>query len=211
MDLPLDGVRPTEESYRVARSLVIRIGAASILEEHLFSLAAAPLEDLRSFARERGAIIFADTFLGAATSAEAGVRRGSPLDGAARRRFTEFDAAGERVFGVYDPQLHALIFTPHATPSNHEHVTLHELGHARTLPAVYRVAHLRRDLLNNLPRPIREVLNAYPQGDDRAAVRERVLEVFAEAYVWTVVGRWNELPKPLFYALQRVLTGERVI
>ena len=102
--------------------------------------------------------------------------------------------------------MHALIFTPQATPANHERLTLHELRHALTLPSMYRTAHLHLELLCGLPAQIDEMLCAYPQGSDRAAVRERVLEVLAEAYVWTVVGRWRELPGCLFSALQGILT-----
>ena len=207
MDVATDATRPTEMSYELARSLAICVGETGLLDAHLISLAVAPQQNLQTFAQSRGTIFFAETFLQAVCSDEANFRRGGPVDPAVRHRYADFDRAGERIFGVYDPQMHSLIFTPQATPANHERVTLHELGHALTLRAAYRVAHLRSDLLRGVPWEIGMVLAAYPQGHDREAVRERVLEVLAEAYVWTVVGRWRELPMPLFDALYAILGG----
>jgi hypothetical protein len=131
LDVSLDGIRPTEASYLLARRLSVSIGGAAILDEHVGSLASAPETDLRTFARGQGQIFFADSFVAAATSDEANLRRGMPLDEAARRDYARWDAHCGHVFGLYDPQIHALIFTPQATPLNHERLSLHELGHAR--------------------------------------------------------------------------------
>jgi hypothetical protein len=206
LDVSLDGFRPNEASYRLATCLAVSIGGAAILDEHVCSLAVAPEPDLRAFSGSRGRIFFAESFLAAATSDEANVRRGMPLDTAARRDYARWDASNGHVFGLYDPQIHALIFTLQATPLNHEHVTLHELGHALTIRGAWNTAHLRADLLEDLPQPIATLLDNYARGDGREAVRERVLEALAEAYVWWVVGRWRELSQPLFGALHGLLT-----
>lgn len=208
-DVCTDAARPSEASYELARMLAVRVGEAELLDAHLYSLAVAPVQDLLCFKRAGGTIFFADTFLAGATSIEAGLQRGAPLDRAARTRYEDLDADPGHVFGVFDPMMHALIFTPQATPANHEQITLHELGHALTLPPMYRTAHLRGELLRGLPAEIDVMLRAYPQGNDRAAIRERVLEALAEAYVWTVVGRWQELPGALFGTLQGILTAGR--
>lgn len=207
-DICTDAVRPSEASYQLARSLAVQVDGVDLLEEHLCSLAVAPEQDMLSFQHARGTIFFAETFVAAATCVQAGFRRGAPLDRNARARYEEFDADRGRVFGVFDPGMNALIFTSQAIPANHERVTLHELGHALTLPAMYRSAHLHPELLEDIPAQIADMLCAYPQGSGRAAVRERVLEVLAEAYVWTVVGRWRELPSGLFCALQGILTAD---
>lgn len=206
LDVSLEGFRPSEASYRLATSVAVSIDGAAILDEHVRSLAVAPEPDLRTFVGSRGQIFFAESFRAAATSDEANVRRGMPLDAAARRDYARWDASNGHIFGLYDPQIHALIFTPQVTPLNHERVTLHELGHALTLRGAWGMAHLRADLLEDLPQSIAALLDNYAQGDGREAVRERVLEALAEAYVWWVVGRWRELAQPLFGALHRLLT-----
>jgi hypothetical protein len=198
---------PCEASYQLARSLALSIDGTTILDEHVGSLAVAPVHDLQSFAQSRGRILFAESFVAAATSDIANIRRGMPLDAAGRQDYARWDAKPGHVFGLYDPQIHSLIFTTQTMPLNHERVTLHELGHALTLRNAWQFAHLRADVLIDLPKPIAALLDNYAQGDRREAVRERVLEALAEAYVWTVVGRWRELPPALFSALHGLLTN----
>jgi hypothetical protein len=206
LDVSVDGMRPSEASYRLAQSLCLRIDGARILEEHVQSLAVVPEHDLRRFAFSSGRIFFAESFVAAATCDAANVRRGMPLDAAARRDYGRWDASSGHIFGLYDPLIHALIFTPQSVPLNHEHVSLHELGHALTMRFAWDIAHLRPDLLLDLPQPIHALLQNYAQGQGREAVRERVLEALAEAYVWSIVGRWRELPQALFDALHSILT-----
>lgn len=207
LDVPMDAARPSEASYRLAQALAVQVNGAEVLQEHLRSLSAAPEHDLRLFSETRGRIFFADNFVAAATSDEANFRRGMPLDASARRDYGRWDRRPGHVFGLYDPQIHALIFTSQATPLNHERVTLHELGHALTLRGAWELAPLRPDVLQGLPKPIALLLDNYAQGENREAVRERVLEALAEAYAWSVLGRYRELPRPLLIALQQILTS----
>jgi hypothetical protein len=207
LDVPLEGCRPSMESIAAARELSISIDGASVIDEHVLALAVAPTHDLHRLKWSNCAIMFANSFLAAADSEEANWRRQGPLREESRRYYESLDLVASDVFGLYDQEIHALIFTPVAYPINHERVTLHELGHALTMRSAYRVAHLRSDLLCGLPPLIQEFLTAYPQGSDRASVRERVLEVLAEAYVWTIVGRWAELPSSVQDALHGVLNG----
>ena len=206
LDVSLDGFRPSEGSYRVAASLAVSVDGTAVLEDHIASLAGAPETDLLALRASRGQILFARTFLAAATSDVANRMRGLPLDAAGRNDYVRWDNAMGHVFGLYDPQIHALIFTPQAVPINHERVTLHELGHALTLRSAWNTAHLRADILLDLPDSIALLLNNYAQGTAREAIRERVFEALAEAYAWWVVGRWRELPRPLFLALHSLLT-----
>ena len=98
------------------------------------------------------------------------------------------------MFGAYDEELDWIIFTGSVPVIDSERLILHEFGHAMTVPFWSRRAHLRADLLLGLPGQIDDVLRQYQQGDELIAIRERVLEVLAEAYAWMCLGRWSELP-----------------
>jgi hypothetical protein len=208
LDVSGSGSRQCQESYELACSMAVAIGTARVLDEHIGSLAAAPPADLLAFRRERGSILFANSFLGAVTSDEANVRRGRPLNPARHGDFQYFDARRERVFGLYEPELHALLFTPHAVPLNHERVTLHELGHARTWRGAYRLAHLRIDLLDGLPPDIAALVAHYAQGDGTESLQIQVLEALAEAYAFCVVGRSDELAAHMLVAVQSLVAGD---
>lgn len=206
LDQASDASAPTAESCAVARSLLISVGGTPELTAHVTSLASAPVDHLRTFAARRGCIICAPTFLEAVTCDEANLRRGWPLPSTAQREFKDLDARAGHVFGLYVEHLHALVFTPQAVPLNHERVTLHELGHALTVRGASQTAHLRADLQCDLPPRIERLMRNYAQDNDRAAVRERVLEALAEAYAFSVLGRFRELSPGLLQALQELLT-----
>lgn len=210
LDTAADALRVNEHSLVIARSLVQSIDGAPVDEALLGALAVVPPNNLSSFKRRGGRIFFADTFLAAAESDQANQRRGRPLDAAVRNEYRGLDRAGDHLFGIYDQEFDALVFTGLARPLNHERVMLHEFGHAMTVRDWYRVAHLRADLLLDLPQQIQELLKAYPQGSGHEALRERVLEVLADAYVWVLVGRWAELPPRLLFLMQGVVAGDQL-
>jgi hypothetical protein len=205
-DTPLDGSRPSEESIAVARSIAIQIDGAPI-DDHVGGLASAPVEDLRALRSEGGRILFAPTFVAAVDSIDANRLRGRPIHPATRAQYVEMDRFPHRYFGAYDRELHAMIFTGSDLPLNYERISLHELGHARTLRPAYRRAALRADLLQGLPREIETLLEAYGNGADRELIRELVLEVLAEGYVWIQLGRGAELPLQLVDAVWGLLNG----
>jgi hypothetical protein len=210
LDIPTDCLRPHEESVTLARSIAVCVGGASVSSAHLEALAVAPVPDLTRLKRTHGRIIFAETFHAAITSEESDRYRGHPVHPATASEYSALDAHQAGVPGVYDREIHALIFPTTFEPVDHERVMLHELGHALTLRRSYRRAHLRTDLLLGLPPQIDLLLRAYPQGDDREAIRERVLEVLAEGYAWIVLGRWQELPGPVMQELQDLLTDDAI-
>jgi hypothetical protein len=210
LEVSVDGAAPHEESYDIARELSIAVAGGEILEAHVGSLAVVPPKDMRRFRSERGRILFADSFLSAVESDLANRLRGGPLEPIVRPDFIELDEGAAPVFGIYAPDLHALVFTPKHEPLNHERVTLHEMGHALTLRMWLRTAHLYPHLLDGLPSAIRELLKGYAQGTDRVALRERVLEVFAEAYVWLLAGRERELAQPLLSELLDTLNDRQL-
>jgi hypothetical protein len=204
LDVALDGLRPCEETYTMAKSISKPVD--SWVDERLLgALAVVPPNNMKAFKQRRGAILFADSFLGAAESDIANRRRGRPPAPGVRRGYQELDRLGARVFGIYDEQIDALVFTGAARPLNHERVALHEFGHAMTVREWHRTAHLRSDLLLGIPPQMEDLLKAYKQGNSREAISERVLEVLAEAYVWMIVGRWEELPGRLRNIIQDVV------
>jgi hypothetical protein len=206
LDTTLDACRASDLTYTVARSLTETVQSAKVDDCLVGSLSVVPANNMREFAHRQGRIIFADSFLGAAESDLAAQRRARPLDPTVRQAYIELDQDAERIFGIYDQEFDALVFTGRATPLNYERVVVHEFGHAMTVPAWYRVAHQRSDLLLDLPRQINDLLRAYPQDANPDAVRERVLEVLADAYVWMLVGRWQELPTRLRVIMQDVIS-----
>jgi hypothetical protein len=207
LDTPADGLRRTDEAFEVAESIACSVDGAQIDSSYLAGLSTAPAEDLETFKDERGRILFGSSFAAAADSQVANQIRRRPIDPANLSAYKEMDRFPNRYFAAYDQELHAILFTEAAPQLNHERVTLHELGHALTLRPAYRVAHLRVDLLHRLPREIDDLLTAYPQGADRAAIRERVLEVLAEGYAWLIVGRHRELPGAVYDAVWSLRSG----
>lgn len=147
LDAALDACRVNEQTYATARSLVETVRGAKADDWLVRSLAIVPPNNMRAFSRRHGRIVFADSFLAAAESDLANERRGRPMHPGVRQAYIEFDQEAGHIFGVYDQEFDALVFSGKATPLNHERVIVHEFGHAMTVRDWYRVAHLRSDLL----------------------------------------------------------------
>ncbi|MEA2189625.1 MAG: hypothetical protein QOK16_4636 [Solirubrobacteraceae bacterium] len=205
-----DGLPVSEEALRTANTLVQPVGTASVDLRLIEPLAYVPLNNLIAFKKRGGQILFAKSYLSAVDSDDANVRRGYPLTEAQRRMYAEFDEPKPPVYGLYDPELDALVFSTALEPINQEHLVLHEFGHAMTFHAWQLIAHQRADLLFGLPPQIADLLELYPAGGELQAISTRVLEVLAEAYVWTVVGRFSELPGRLGRIVQDVLAGQNL-
>lgn len=208
MAVCFDGLPVSEEALRTATTLAQAVGTVSVDRRLVGPLAYVPLNNLIAFKRRGGQILFAKSYLSAVDSDDANIRRGYPLTEAQRRMYAEFDDPTPPVYGLYDPELDALVFSTALEPINHEHLVLHEFGHAMTFHAWHPIAHQRADLLFGLPSQIADLLDLYPPGADRQTISMRVLEVLAEAYVWTIVGRFSELPGRLGGIAQDVLAGQ---
>ena len=106
---------------------------------------------------------------------------------------------------IYDPGLNLLVFPTHYIARDLERVVLHELGHALTMS----LANPHPALLEGLPTEIaRHVSHAgYGSDDPAIALRVRVNEALAEAYVYLVVGRGDELPWALLSDLMFILSS----
>lgn len=207
MDVSLDGARANEESFRLARSLAVPLEGAHIDDGLIDPLTYVPVHNIAEFCRRGGKILFAGSYSTAVRSDYASERRGYPLSSAAVRMYQEFDDPRRPVYGLYDAPLDALVFSNALAPKNHERLVLHEFGHAMTVNEWSSIAHQRSDLLFGLPEQIDDLLRNYAAGDSPNEIRERVLEVLAEAYVWALVGRFAELPGRLSAIIQGVLAG----
>lgn len=209
-EMPMDGCRVSEESLRLALRMGSSVDESEVNEDLLNALAIAPVAHLRLFSHAGGRILFGRTFVAVATSDEANRMRGRPISDRDLATFIEYDAAGANVLGLYDGGTNALLFTATAQAADAERIILHELGHALTVALAERRAHLRSDLLRQLPSELLTFLRPYAQGNGRMEVAERVLEVLAEAYVWLVVGRGEELSPDLLSALMEMLDGDEL-
>ncbi|HEX3241345.1 MAG TPA: hypothetical protein VHR18_14555 [Solirubrobacterales bacterium] len=202
---PAAGSRISEHSWRVARRLSTVAGEeAPIIERYLAALAMAPAEHLELLLRRGTKIVFAPTVEHALLSAPATERRSAPLTAQERLRLRSEYSPESEVAAIFDPPLDLLIFPTHYCADDLERVVLHELGHALTL----YLANPRPALLRGLPREIENHIShrGYGPDGDPETLRQRVLEVLAEAYVFTLVGRADELPAAVMSDLMFILT-----
>lgn len=205
LDRTSDAFPPDERTYRAALGVTNHLEGARPDDLLLQWLSQVPLSDMRAFTKRGGRIVFASSFVAAATSDQASRRRGRPIHPVTRAAYEDFDRTDG--FGAYDEELDWMIFPACAGSIDGERLVLHEFGHAMTVPLWSRRAHLRGDLLVGVPSQINDLLAHYRQGEDREAIRERVLEALAEAYAWMCLGRWAELPGRLRTTVWSVASG----
>jgi len=138
-----------ERSLRTAQTMTRVFGPnAPIVERYLNALSFAPRAHLEILIRRDAEIVFAPTIDAALTSEWAERRRGRALT-MAEARAVRIDYGPEsNAVGVYDPDTDALIFPTGYCTRDLQHVVLHELGHALTMPR----ATFRAQLIKNLPR-----------------------------------------------------------
>lgn len=199
------GSRPSEESWRLARKLSILVGEeAPVIDRYLAVLAMAPAEHLALLLRRGTRIVFAPTIEHALISEPAAQRRGVELTARDRMKLRTEYSPESGTAAIYDPGLNLLVFPTHYFARDLEHVVLHELGHALTMC----MANPRSILLKNLPVEIDHHIRhrGYGPDGDPETLRQRVFEVLAEAYVFTVVGRSAELPLTVMSDLMFILT-----
>jgi hypothetical protein len=176
---------------------------ARVIDRYLDVLALAPPEHLDLLRRRGTRIIFAPTIPHALLSTVAAGRRAKELSPEERLRLRTEYSPESGTAAVYDPSLNFLVFPTHYVARDLEHVVLHELGHALTMP----LATPDPGLLENLPAEIAEHVSsrAYGPDGDKETLRLRVNEALAEAYVFLVVGRGSELPHALLSDLMFIL------
>lgn len=174
-----------------------------MIERYLAVLAMAPPEHLDLLLRRNVRIVFAPTIEHALLSEPAGQRRGVELTARERLKLRADYSPESRVNAIFDPSLDLLVFPTHYCTEDLEHVVLHELGHALTMS----MANPRPLLLENLPADIDRHIRdrGYGPDGDPETMRQRVFEVLAEAYVYTVVGREQELPHAVMSDLMFIL------
>jgi hypothetical protein len=199
------GSRVSERSWKLARKLSIVVGEpAAVIDRYLAVLAMAPSEHLDLLLRRGVRIVFAPTVEHALLSEPATQRRKAELTAKDLLKLRSDYSPESRVSAVFDPSVDLLVFPTHYCVEDLEHLVLHELGHALTM----QMANPRPLLLKNLPpdidRHIRD--RGYGPDGDPETMRQRVFEVLAEAYVYTVVGRANELPDAVMSDLMFILT-----
>ena len=192
---PPSGSRVSERSWRLARRLSIVVGEeAPVIERYLGFLAMAPPDHLDLLRRRGTRIVFAPTVEHALLSKPAVERRNVELTARERLQLRGEYSPESGVAAIFDPSLNLLIFPTHYCAKDLEHVVLHELGHALTMC----LANPRQVLLKGLPAEIDEHIRhrGYGPDGDPETLRQRVFEVLAEAYVFTVVGRGSSCPPP---------------
>jgi hypothetical protein len=153
--------------------------------------------------RRRGcAILMAPTIPLALCSEAAEVRRGRPLDLQEKERIHHEYGENSGVLAIYDWSIKALVLPTIDGVIDVEHVVLHELGHALTWEQIGDDH--RDDLFHGLPRRIAEFI----QQPIYSSHRSKVAEIIAEAYVWTIVGRGDELPPAVISELVGILPND---
>lgn len=208
------GSRSAEVSYELARRLSQVVGPrAPVVERYWRSLSLAPAEHLGRLRKNGAAILFGPTVVRALDSPWANARRGAALTLDQRAYYAGKFSQEATAAAIYDPWTDALVFPTSYRPSDVEldDVVMHELGHALTWRAAYGAASTRDDLLLGLPSPINQHVfsDAYMvPGDGRDTICSRVLEAFAEAYVWLVANRAGELPPGITSELLGILDGD---
>jgi hypothetical protein len=207
------GSRASEASWLLARRLSVVVGEhAPVIDRYLAVLAMAPAEHLQLLLRRGTRIVFAPTIEHALLSEPACKKRGTPPSAAERMKLRSEYSPESGTAAIFDPVLDFLIFPTHYCARDLERVVLHELGHALTMP----LANPRPALLKNLPKEIARHIKhrGYGPDGDPETLRQRVLEVLAEAYVFVVVGRHAELPSAvmsdLFFILAAVEGDEGI-
>lgn len=197
------GSRPSRESWIVARRMAVVLGThAPVVNRYIAALSYAPKEHLERLRKRGTRVLFGPTIADALGSDWAAEHRGWPLTAAElwelRVHYSEADTAA-----VYDSELDLLVLPTGYAARDLERIVLHELGHALTFGRVS----CRPNLLQGLPPEItRHVRNCgYGEDSDPATIRHRTLEVLAEAFVFVVVGRAEELPEPVLSELIFIL------
>lgn len=203
---PAAGSRVSEQSWRLARKLSVVVGEeAPIIERYLGFLAMAPPDHLELLLRREIRIVFAPTIEHALLAEPAAQRRGVKLTARDRLKLRGAYSPESEVTAIFDPALDLLVFPTHYCAKDLEHVVLHELGHALTMGLANPRQALLRDLPAGIDRHIRH--RGYGPDGDPETLRQRVFEVLAEAYVFTVVGRASELPAAVMSDLMFILTA----
>lgn len=202
-----------EDSLRAAQAMTRVFGPrVPIIERYLDALSFAPRAHLEILIRRDAEIVFAPTIDVALTSDWAERRRGQALTMAEARALRIDYGPESNAVGIYDPDTDALIFPTGYCTRDLQHVVLHELGHALTMPR----ATFRAQLIKNLPRRLdRHVYSEYYLADSpETTLRHRVFEALAEGYIEIIEGRIEQLPKALaselMFMLQSMEDGPRV-
>jgi hypothetical protein len=203
----------SEASRLAATQLSAVIGPwAPIIDFYLDALSYAPANHL-DLLRHRGTrIVFAPTVDAALTSVWAAKRRGRQLDAAEAKEIRIRYGPDACVAGAFDQVLDLLIYPSGYRTADLDQVTLHELGHALTLPR----AHIRASLLNDLPRAIRNhaLADHYRGATAEETLKIRVNEALAEGYMHLISGRGDQLPdallSELIFILQSVEEGDYI-
>ena len=200
---PLRGSRASEESWSVARALSTLVGSrVPVVDRYLDALSHAPAEHLRLLQQRGAAICFAPTIEHALTSDWANERRGRPLT--SRQVWTVHLHYSQETgtAAIYDPGIDALVLPTSYVTRDLERVVLHEPGHALTMSHVS----VRESLITNLPPEIARRLRDSGFSQESGGLEDAVKEAVADAYVFLIVGRHEELPEPLLSELILILT-----
>jgi hypothetical protein len=190
------GSRPDERSWQIGKKMATYIGGAPpIVERYLDAVSRVPVPHLAFLAKEGVRIVFAPRIVDALASEWAAERRGRELS---PREIAEIEASCSQEAGtaaVYDLPIDAIVIPTSYVGPDVERVIVHEIGHALTTRKIWEGASERRDLLAGLPGEIARAVGIVPAtGEAPASTRSAVVEVMAEAYVWYVSGREEELP-----------------
>jgi hypothetical protein len=147
--------------------------------------------------KKRGCgIIMAPSIAFGLDSMPAAERRGRVLTAAEREHVEREYAPDSGVMAIYSSEIDALVMPTSRIAPDHEHLVLHEVGHALTLPAAMD---LSPALLGaKLPPDLRAHVEHPGYGGDQ---RIQLAELLAETYAWMIVGRMEELPPPVLSVL----------
>ncbi len=198
-----NGTRSCEASWRLAREMTVLLGPhAPVVEAYHSAMSMAPPHHLAVLRRRSGCAVFGPTIPAVLSSDWAAERRGRRLSAHELWDLRMDYSLESRTAAAYDPELDALVLPTSYVTRDIERVVLHELGHAMTMHAVVP----RQDLLRNLPGDIAHHVASYGDGSDARSIRVRAEEALAEAYVFVVVGRHEELPATLLSELLVILS-----
>jgi hypothetical protein len=190
-------------AMEVAESMLLLYGPrSSTADGYLNAVSYASPAHLISLRRRGCAILMAPTVPLALCSEAADLRRGYPLDPRERKRVDREYGDGSGVLAIYDWTIKALVLPTSEGHLDTEHIILHELGHALTLDQIG--TERREDLFSGLPARIA----AFIEQSIYSTHKSKVAEIMAEAYVWTVVGRGEELPPAVISELVGILPND---